>query len=86
MRFNVTVTLGAAHSELVAMPLNTGWFRGEFSIVEGNCIGNCEKDRPYDHVSNFEWLPRQKCSNTEASWKVTKKDEFLDVNGILIFT
>jgi len=40
-RFTVTVTLRAAHSELVAVPLNTGWFRGEFNIVEGNCICHC---------------------------------------------
>ena len=33
--------------------------------MEGNIIGHCEKDRPYDHVSNFEWLPRQKCSNIQ---------------------
>jgi len=46
MRFTVTVTLDAAHSEQVTAPLNTGWFRGEFNIVEGNSIGHCEKDRP----------------------------------------
>jgi hypothetical protein len=63
MRFTVTVTLCAAHSELVAVLLNTGWFRGEFNILQGNYIGHCEKERAYDHVSNFEWLLRQKYSN-----------------------
>jgi len=38
--------------------------------VEGNVIDNCEKNRSYDHVSNFEWLPKKKVfeiTNTKAS-------------------
>jgi len=66
MRFTVTVTLGGEHSELVTVPLNTGWFRGEVNIVEGNSNGHWEKDGPYDHVSNFEWLRGHKCSNLQT--------------------
>jgi len=62
-RFTVTVTLGTAHTELVAVPLNTGWFRGEFNNAEGNSIGHCEKGRQYDHVSDFEWLRGHNDSN-----------------------
>jgi hypothetical protein len=66
MRFTVTVTLDAAHSELVTVLLNTGRFRGQFSIVQGNSIGNWEKGRSYDHVSNFEWLRSHNYSNLQT--------------------
>ena len=34
--------------------------------MEGNVIDNCEKNRSYDHVSNFEWLPKKKCSKLQT--------------------
>ena len=56
--------------------------------MEGNSIGHCEKYRPYDHVSNFEWLPRHIYSNlqTKSIVKGNKKDEFPGASGILILT
>ena len=34
--------------------------------MEGNSNGHWEKDGPYDHVSNFEWLRGHKCSNLQT--------------------
>ena len=77
MGFTVTVTMNAAHSGLLTTPLNTGRFRGEFNIVQGNCIGHC------DHVSNFEWLPRQGCLNVQT--QIIVKINYLLLIFILIY-
>lgn len=38
----------------------------KFNIFGGDSIGNNEKRRSYDCVSNSEWLSRQSCSNLQT--------------------
>jgi hypothetical protein len=46
-------------------------------VLVSDGIGHCEKKCSYEHVSNFEWLPRVGYLNLQI---IVKKERFLTIN------
>jgi len=58
----VPVPLLCIHGTVVVIQ---GDSAGKVSILAGDRIGHSEKQRPYERLSNYEWLPRQSYVNAQ---------------------